>query len=145
MQRTFLRRCWVGLVSGLSPVLADFQIWYRYLPSKESVKKKPPISKKYETNTSQHLSRFGCNILISRRVDGSLGHHAAQVWWVVRLPKSLLSITWFVVGGKIWIFDDILSLPVDICKIPGGVTDPKHEPYRIKHDHEAQKEKMWKR
>ena len=33
--RTFHRRCWIGLVRGLSPVLADFLIWYRLSPKQK--------------------------------------------------------------------------------------------------------------
>ena len=33
--RTFHRRCWIGLVRGLNPVLADFLIWYRLSPKQK--------------------------------------------------------------------------------------------------------------
>ena len=47
--RTFHRRCWIGLVRGSSPVLADFLIWYRLSP-KQKEKDNPVSTKHFPTS-----------------------------------------------------------------------------------------------
>ena len=80
---------------------------------------------------------FDCHQMILRGVDGSLSLASRSAGlvgsWAANVNFKLLSSKSRSVH-KNCLVD---RLPVDICKIPGGVTDPTLKP---KHNFQAQKE-----